>query len=111
MRAPKLEAVLEHAFIASHPRDGEDLLDEWPVELQRKVSVYLPEIQLTVELCARGQLLAVRRDPPCTVTRVEALIGAMRSQFSNTPGSGALNLAPLSARARFLGRRSAVLTR
>lgn len=59
---PTLEDLLQHNFVAPHPNESEDLFDHWPAEIQRRVSIYLPEIHLAMELCAHGGLLSVLPD-------------------------------------------------
>lgn len=61
-RRPTLQRILLHPFAApvsspeGLPRDG------WPAELDRTVAVYLEQLQVALDLCASGQVLALFPD-------------------------------------------------
>lgn len=53
-----LETVSAHPFVA--PPEGAD--DHWPAHLPRKISMAISSLQMGVEVCARGRLVAVLPD-------------------------------------------------
>ena len=61
-RAPTLEAVLGHAFVA--PTTGDDLAvgDRWPPSIRRTVLLRLPSLEPAIAACASGRFLAVLPD-------------------------------------------------
>ncbi len=62
VRAPSLEMILRHPFVA--PTAGRDLAvsDRWPASIDRIVSLRLPALQPAIAACAGGSLLAVLPD-------------------------------------------------
>jgi DNA-binding transcriptional LysR family regulator len=60
--SPSLDHALEHPFVAAG--DGADNLtgEGWPPALSRRVSMYVPDQAMAVEMCASGGLLAVLPD-------------------------------------------------
>ena len=61
-RQPSLEQILTHPFAAPDPKEGDDLGDQWPPGIARRVALYVSDIRLAVLECESGQLLTVLPD-------------------------------------------------
>jgi len=57
-----LETVLEHAFVAPPPDAHGDTLEGWPAEIPRRIALHVDQMRVGLEVCARGNLLAVLPD-------------------------------------------------
>ena len=57
-----LDGVLTHPFAAPIPGERGLLTDGWPVDVPRRVKVYLSQLHVALEMCASGHLLAVLPD-------------------------------------------------
>ena len=51
-----------HAFVAPTPSEDGTAGDEWPPEVERHVTLYLPALAPAMAVCAAGELLAVLPD-------------------------------------------------
>jgi DNA-binding transcriptional LysR family regulator len=56
-QTPSAEDLLRYPFVAIEP--GLEVGDGWPTELERKVALYVPTMDLAAQLCGSQALLAV----------------------------------------------------
>ena len=61
-RAPSLEGILRHPFVAPTPRPERSAGDLWPPSIDRAVTLRVPALQAAIDACASGAFLAVLPD-------------------------------------------------
>ncbi len=58
----RLEEILIHEFVAPPPGQGGLSDDGWPVGIERKIGMHVDQMRVGLELCAKGEFLAVLPD-------------------------------------------------
>ena len=57
-----IEEVVEHSFIAPVPAVDGQTKEGWPPAITRRIAMHVDQMRLGVDICARGELLAVFPD-------------------------------------------------
>lgn len=68
-RAPSLESILRHPFVAPTPRPERSAGDLWPPFIERCVTLRVPALQAAIDACGSGAFLAVLPDAVVSAAR------------------------------------------
>jgi DNA-binding transcriptional LysR family regulator len=107
-RAPPLDAILGHAFVAPTLVNELAVGDRWPPSIQRTVLLRLPSLEPALAACASGRFLAVLPDAVAAAAPERSMLRRLPSDVIEPSQLYALRRHPLGGADRAAGLLAAL---